>query len=1161
MKSTKALYEFLDGNGTGEKELFIQGAKGSYLSYILAETLKAGYGPFCIVTPTASEAEKILKDIRFFTGTGYRLLLFPPWEVLPFENMSPHPDIAGERLSTLYSLLTSEVDIVAAPPASLMQRSIDAGEINKMADYIVSGEEVHFDNFIGGLIDRGYRKSPQVEERGEFSVRGGLVDIFGPSMALPVRLEFFGDELESIREFNVDTQRSLDKKIDELVILPAHETCLSPENAGRAVRRIRTRGREMGISRERLDEILDGFDDGIFPQGIEFYLTDFHKSSSTFFEYLPENIKIIKVNEEEIIEKSAEFEAVIADSHMNAVKHEWPVPDIDELYLSSKEFQTRLMRRPSISAGGLAVDKTDIYDVETEGNDDIRLLINKSKDASPLTDLVKKIKTWRDEGIKLFFSAHAYGQGERLRDLLNPHSLDLIVKTAHPDFSASDRDLIVYIGELSHGFKDKKNSLIIITEEEIFGERHKVRGNLKKISDLQIKAFASLTRGDFIVHVDHGIGIFKSLSKISAGGTEGDYIELEYHGGDKVYVPVDRLNLVQRYAGCGGSPKIDKLGGSSWEKVKKRAQKNILALAFDLMKICAAREVMEGFAFSKSGPDYDEFAASFEYDETPDQKKAIDDTLSDMESRRPMDRLICGDVGYGKTEVAIRAAYKAVMDGKQVAVLVPTTVLARQHQLSFKDRFKGYPVIIEGLTRFGNAAKHNEIIDNLKNGKIDIVIGTHSLLRKNVEFSNLGLVVIDEEQRFGVSHKEKLKKLKKCVDVLTLSATPIPRTLHMAMTGIKDISLITSPPEGRLSIRTYIIKFDEEVIRDAVIRELRRGGQIFFVHNKVQDIDSVAAKLKKIVPEAKISIGHGQMGEKALEKIMVDFYEGRTNLLVCTTIIESGLDIPSANTIFINNANNFGLAQLYQLRGRVGRAKHRAYAYFVIPVRTVITKEAGKRLQALQEMKDLGCGFQLASHDLDIRGAGNMVGGEQSGQIDAVGYDLFTSMLNDAVMELKGREIADEIEPEIKFPCPAFLPEDYVEDMHQRLNLYKKFSLASSEDGLADLRDELMDRFGPLPETARNFIELMSFKLLLKKCMATESSVTAGSVSFLFHEKAKVRHDKILNLVKENPVKYLISPDSGLKILTDKGDWLSSLNEGKKILKAIIEYDSVDDCQ
>lgn len=1158
MNIIKSLCTVLDREDPGERELFLQGIKGSYLAYLIAETLKSGNGPFFVITSTALEAEKILKDIRFYAGTGYRLLLFPPWEILPFENISPHPDIAGERLSTLYSLLTSEVDVVVAPVASLMQRSISISEINKRADYIISGEEVPFDSFIGGLLERGYRKSPQVDEKGEFSVRGGLIDIFGPSMTLPVRLEFFGDELESIRAFNIDTQRSIDEKIDDLVILPAQEACLSPENAKRAVRKIRSRGKEMGISRERLDEMLNGFNDGLFPQGIEFYLSDFHESTSSFFEYLPRKIKIIKVDEEEIIEKSAEFEDIIADSHRSALKHEWPVPDIEELYLSSKGFLMHLAEMPSISAGGLAVNKSNICDVATEGNDDLRSLITQSKEISPLSDLVKKINVWRDEGIKLFFTAHAYGQGERLKELFNTHSIGLRVKTAKPDFSGSDGDLTVYIGELSHGFKDKKNRLIIITEEEIFGERHKVRGNLKKISDLQIKAFASLKQGDFIVHVDHGIGIFKALRKISAGRTDGDYLELEYHSGDKVYVPVDRLNLVQRYAGCGGSPKIDKLGGTLWEKVKKRAHKNILALAFDLMKICAAREVMEGFAFSKSGHDYDEFAASFEYVETPDQKNAIDDTLSDMESSRPMDRLICGDVGYGKTEVAIRAAYKVVMDGKQVAVLVPTTVLARQHQLSFIDRFKGYPVIIECLTRFSNAAKHNKTINNLKDGKIDIVIGTHSLLQKNVEFSNLGLVVIDEEQRFGVSHKEKLKKMKKCVDVLTLSATPIPRTLHMAMTGIKDISLITSPPEGRLSIRTYTIKFDEEIIRDAVIRELRRGGQIFFVHNRVQDIDSVAARLKRIVPEAKISTGHGQMGERALEKVMVDFYEGKINLLVCTTIIESGLDIPSANTIFINNANNFGLAQLYQLRGRVGRAKHRAYAYFLIPIRSIITKDARKRLQVLQEMKDLGCGFQLASHDLDIRGAGNLVGGEQSGQIDAVGYDLFTSMLNDAVMELKGQEIKDEIEPEIKFPCPAFLPEDYVEDMHQRLNLYKKFSSSSNENELIDLRHELLDRFGPLPEIAKNFIELMSFKLLLKKSMVTESLVTSSSISFFFHEKARVCNDKILELVKKNPKKYLISPDLSLKILTNEDDWLSSLNDGKKILKGIIEYDSVD---
>jgi len=1159
LNTIKSLTEALESDAPDDTGRFIQGARGSYLSHLISEMLKEGHGPFFIITPSSSEAEKILKDIRFYAGSGYRLRLFPPWEVLPFENMSPHPDIAAERLSTLYALLISEVDVVVAPAVSLMQRTINQNEIGRMADYIVPKEELPFNDFINNLIERGYRRSPQVDERGEFSVRGGLVDLFGPSMDLPVRLEFFGDELESIREFDLETQRSLTMEIDELVILPAQEACLSPQNAERAARRIRSRGRAMGLSRERLDEILHGFKDQIFPQGIEFHLTDFHKNVSTFFEYLPQTVHTIKIDEEEIIEKSVEFEEAIFDSHSRALKHGWPVPDLGDIYLGSKEFLDRLDARRSISAGGVAIDKNEIFDFSTEENGDLLPLMAERKDSSPLAILAGQIKLWRDEGTKVFFSAHALGQGERLLELLTPYSLKLKVKTTTPDFSGRHGDLIVYIGELSHGFKDHTNNLVIITEEEIFGERHKVRGSLKKVSDLRISAFGSLNQGDCIVHVDHGIGVYKALRKLAAGGTEGDYLELEYLGGDKVYVPVDRLNLVQRYSGGGdNSPKVDKLGGSSWEKVKKKARENIFSLALELMEIYAAREVMEGFAYSKGGADYDEFAASFEYVETPDQKKAIEETLSDMESRRPMDRLICGDVGYGKTEVAIRAAYKAVMDGKQVAVLVPTTVLARQHQLSFTDRFKGYPLIIECLTRFCSPARHNEIIDSMKEGRIDIIIGTHSLLQKSVGFRNLGLVVIDEEQRFGVSHKEKLKKIRKSVDVLTLSATPIPRTLHMAMSGIRDLSLIESPPEGRLSIRTYAVKFDEEVIRDAVLRELRRGGQVFFVHNKVLDIASVAEKIKRIVPEAKVSIGHGQMSEKELERVMVDFYEGRSNLLVCTTIIESGLDIPSANTIFINNAHNLGLAQLYQLRGRVGRAKHRAYAYLLIPVNSLISKGARKRLQAIQEMKDLGSGFQLASYDLDIRGAGNMVGAEQSGQIDAVGYDLFTSMLKDAVMELKGQEIKDEIEPEIKFPCPAFLPENYVEDMHQRLNLYKKFSSISGESELEDLTGELLDRFGPLPETAKNFIELMSFKGLLKKSMVKESIVTEGSISFVFHEKARVRSAEIFHLVKTAPERYLITPDSGLKIVTGKGDWREALSEGKKILKGIIEYDSVE---
>jgi transcription-repair coupling factor (superfamily II helicase) len=695
--------------------------------------------------------------------------------------------------------------------------------------------------------------------------------------------------------------------------------------------------------------------------------------------------------------------------------------------------------------------------------------------------------------------------------------------------------------------------MVLIAEEDIFGTRHKRRGTLRKSADLQLKSFSQLKAEDHIVHVDHGIGLYKGLTKLEAGGTSGDYLELEYLGGDKVFLPVDRLNLVQRYAGGEkGTARLDKLGGSTWERVKKKVKKAVADMAEELMEIYAAREVMEGVACQAQGEELREFEASFEYEETPDQRDAIDEVLSDLRKSRPMDRLICGDVGYGKTEVAIRASFVTAMEGRQVAVLVPTTILAQQHYQTFLDRMKGYPVVVEKLTRFCSAAKQKDVLKRLAEGTVDVIIGTHKLLQKDVRLPNVGLIVIDEEQRFGVAHKEKLKKIRKTVDVLTLTATPIPRTLHMSMMGIRDLSIISSPPEGRLAIKTYVTKFDEEVVREAVLREFRRGGQVFFVHNRVQDIENIAARVKEIVPEAKIAIGHGQMGEKELEQVMIDFDEGVCNLLLCTTIVESGLDIPNANTIIINDAQNMGLSQLYQLRGRVGRSRHRAYAYLMIPAQSILTKEARKRLQAIQEMRELGAGFQLASYDLEIRGAGNIVGAEQSGNIDAVGFELFSSMLEKAVTALKEGVLKEEIEPEITLPCPSFIPEEYVQDTNQRLNLYKRFSSLSDERELDEMKPELLDRFGPVPEMLKNFMELISLKILLKKCMIKEAVIGEKSATFLFHEHTQINVDSILSLVNESPKKYAISPDMRLKMSGTSGGWFKVLQSAKKILKGLL---------
>ncbi|MBE9504558.1 MAG: transcription-repair coupling factor [Proteobacteria bacterium] len=1146
------LNDLVDRKSPGDK-VAIQGLKGSYLSYLISNLVRRGHGPFLVLTASPAEAETLLKDIRFYLNDPFKALAFPSWEILPYENLSPHPDITGERLATLYSLLTSSVDVIVSPLPAIMQRLIPTKLLHEMADYVISGEEAPFNEFIKGMINRGYARVGQVDERGEFSVRGGIVDVFGPHMEFPHRIEFFGDEIQSIRSFDLETQRSRDESVEDLIILPASEIYLSPDRAGAVAGKIRGRSKKMEIPRNRLNEILQGFDEGLYFLGVEFFLPDFFDETSTFFDYLPAKTTIIKVDEMELKAQAFEFEKVIGEGYEKGVNHLWPFPEPGELYLQPEEIMAGINSWPSISAGGVVLDEGKILNSSLESNGDLRAeLIEAGKSGSPLSPLARRIEGWHDEGMKVFFAAHSLGQAERLAELLAHYKVNLTISKEEACFDEG-KDLTIYMGELSAGFRDRDNRLVLITEEEVFGERHKRRTNLRKSSDVQLTSFGQLHSDDYIIHLDHGIGIYRGLKKVAAGGIEADYLELEYLGGDKVFLPVDRLNLVQRFSGGGDkSISLDKLGGRSWEKVKGKVKKAVTDLALELLEIQAARKVMDGFAYSKGGETFKEFEASFEYEETPDQRAAIDDIIRDMESSRPLDRLVCGDVGYGKTEVAVRASFKAVMDGRQVVVLVPTTILAQQHHQTFEDRFKGYPVIIERLSRFCSKAKQKDVLERLKDGKVDILIGTHRLLQKDVVFKNLGLIIIDEEQRFGVSHKEKLKKIKKVVDVLTLTATPIPRTLNMAMMGIRDLSIISSPPEGRLAIKNYLGKFDEETVRDAVLRELRRGGQIFFVHNRVQDIENVAARIKAIVPEANIAIGHGQMAEHALEKVMIGFYEGKTNLLLCTTIIESGLDIPAANTIIINNAQNMGLGQLYQLRGRVGRSKHRAYAYFLFPGEALLTKDARKRFQAIQEMTELSSGFHLASYDMEIRGAGNLLGAEQSGNIEAVGFDLFTTMLEKAVADLKGEGLKDEIEPEIKFPYPAFIPGEYVTDTSQRLTLYKRFSSLKDEEDLKEMRVELLDRFGPIPREAIYFIALISFKILLKEVMIKEAAVSEKSISLIFHEKAEINVDKLLLLIKESPKKYSVSPDMRFKMMLTSNDLLKGLEEGKNILKGLI---------
>ena len=780
-------------------------------------------------------------------------------------------------------------------------------------------------------------------------------------------------------------------------------------------------------------------------------------------------------------------------------------------------------------------------------------------EASPFSLFLRRVLEWQGKEMKVIVVSHTPGQAERLKELFSHYEVSYQFEGESGLQKALGRPpagIILSVGTLSSGFRNPGEGWALFTEEEIFGERRRLRERRSRSvlsqGGVSLSSYQELRENDFVVHIDYGVGRYHGLKHLKIGGVGNDYLLLEYQEGDKVYVPVDRLNLIQRYIGSeGGSPKLDKLGGQAWQKAKRRAKAAASEMVKELIDLYAARQVFQGFSYPPSDQFYREFEATFDYEETPDQTKAIQEVMKDMENPKPMDRLICGDVGYGKTEVAIRAAYRTVMNGKQVAILVPTTVLAQQHHQTFRERFKTYPVVIEALSRFKSPREQKEILQRLSEGRVDIIVGTHRLLQRDVTFRDLGLVVVDEEHRFGVTHKEKLKQMRKLVDVMTLTATPIPRTLQMALSGFRDLTLIQTPPENRLAIRTFVARFDDETIREAVEREFQRGGQVFFVHPRIQTIYALASHLQQIIPEASLAVAHGQMKGSELERVMLGFVKKEYNLLVSTNIIESGLDIPSANTILINHAEKFGLADLHQLRGRVGRGSHQAYAYLLIPGDLTLSRDAMKRLRAIQEMSELGSGFKLAIQDLEIRGAGNLLGSSQSGYVAAVGLELYTQLMEKAIRELKGEEIVEEITPEIYFHLPAYIPETYVEDPGERLSLYRRLSFSRSDEEVDRLREELADRFGTIPPEVEHLLEVIRVKILLTRLAIRKLEQRPSQMVLTFDGGTKVSSRKVVELVRSGEGRYQFTPDSRLIVEGSPGLRQDPFGTAKRLLQAL----------
>lgn len=1140
----------LDGLSTGTTRLEVLGLLGSSGAYLLAAELATLNEPLLVVAADGREAERCAAALAFYHGRPDEVFFFPHWEIRPYEPLSPHPEVEAARLAALAALHEGRARAVVTTARALLQRVIPREVLGTLSASLRAGEDYARNELTALLLRLGYNAVPLVEDRGTFSLRGDILDIFPPSLPQPVRLEFFGDSLERLRPFDPVSQRSAAAELRELRLLPAREMVLTGEFLTTFSRRLKERCDLLGLPRTLREAVLEEAREGLLAPGRQFLLPLVHDRLDSLFDYAPQGRWVI-LDPPAVEQAGDEFAAEVAEGVARLARREEPYVEEAELYLTPAELERELTLRRRQDFSALDVLRLDEdrqrFRLNVFGNGDIH---GRLRESGGFAALAGQLRQWRDEGWRVLLVCRQQGQAERLIDLLAPEGMHPAYDPAISCKSLRSGDLVVTLGELAEGFRLPDEKLAVVTEEEIFGQR--VRRRPRKDVRALLSSLAELKEGDYVVHADHGIGRYHGLQHLRMGPTEGDFLHLEYAGGDKLYLPVERIEKVQKYVGGEGqTPRLDKMGGGAWEKAKLKARAAVEELARELLKIYARRELSQGFAYSPPDRVFREFEAAFPYEETPDQARAIQEVLADMESPRPVDRLVCGDVGYGKTEVAIRAAFRAALDGRQVAVLVPTTVLARQHWETFRERFKGYPVEVDMVSRFRTASEQKQVLERAAAGQVDILIGTHRLLQRDVRFKNLGLVVIDEEQRFGVSHKERLKKLRAEVDVITLTATPIPRTLHMSMMGMRDLSVIETPPVDRLAVRTYVTRFDDDLIREAILRELRRGGQVFFVHNQVKNIEAMAEFLRTLVPEAKILVGHGQMGEKALEQVMVDFIEGKAQVLVCSTIIENGIDIPRANTIIINRADCFGLSQLYQLRGRVGRSRHRAYAYLLIPGEGSLTREARERLRVLQDLTELGAGFRVASHDLELRGAGDLLGARQAGQIAAIGFEMYTELLEETIHELKGLEREEKIDPEVRLGLSAFLPEKYLPDPNQRLVFYKQLAAAEAVEELYDLADELRDRYGELPEPTTLLIEVMKLRVLMKRLKVELAEYDGRQLLFAFHAGTPVPPEKILKLM-DDPGKYRFSPDYRLSVRTGKLAAAEVLSAAKKELQQFL---------
>ncbi|MCB4793912.1 transcription-repair coupling factor [Pseudomonas sp. NP21570] len=1088
---------------------------GAALSLAIAEAASNAKRFTLLLTADSQSAERLQEELAFF-APQLAVLHFPDWETLPYDIFSPHQDIVSQRIAALYQLPELSHGVLVVPITTALHRLAPKRFLLGSSLVLDVGQKLDVEQMRLRLEAAGYRCVDTVYEHGEFAVRGALIDLFPMGSPLPYRIDLFDDEIETLRTFDPENQRSIDK-VESIRLLPAREFPLKKE----AVTGFRARFRERFDVDFRRCPIYQDLSTGITPAGIEYYLPLFYEETATLFDYLPEDSQVFSLPG---IEQAAEqFWSDVRNRYEERrVDPERPLLPPAELFMPVEDCFARLKLWPRVVASQQDVEPgigRERFTAQT-----LPELAIEAKASEPLGKLQRFLDEYAG---RVLFTAESAGRREVLLELLARLKLRPQEVEGWEEFLASQERLAITIAPLDEGLQ--LDDVALVAESPLFGQRVMQRRRREKSRDggeNVIKNLTELREGSPVVHIDHGVGRYQGLVTLEIEGQAQEFLLLQYAEDAKLYVPVASLHLIARYTGSDDAlAPLHRLGSETWQKAKRKAAEQVRDVAAELLDIYARRAAREGYAFKDPQVDYETFAAGFPFEETPDQQAAIDAVREDLLSAKPMDRLVCGDVGFGKTEVAMRAAFIAVHGGRQVGVLVPTTLLAQQHYNSFRDRFADWPVRVEVMSRFKSAKEVQNAIAELAEGKIDILIGTHKLLQDDVKFSNLGLVIIDEEHRFGVRQKEQLKALRSEVDILTLTATPIPRTLNMSIAGMRDLSIIATPPARRLSVRTFVMEQQNTVIKEALLRELLRGGQVYYLHNDVKTIEKCAADLQALVPEARVAIGHGQMRERDLEQVMSDFYHKRFNVLVASTIIETGIDVPSANTIIIERADKFGLAQLHQLRGRVGRSHHQAYAYLLTPTRKAMTDDAQKRLEAIANAQDLGAGFVLATHDLEIRGAGELLGEGQSGQIQAVGFTLYMEMLERAVKAIRKGEQPNLEQPlgggpEINLRLAALIPEDYLPDVHARLILYKRIANAADEDGLKELQVEMIDRFGLLPEPTKNLVRLTLLKLQAEKLGITKIDAGPQGGRIEFSADTSVDPMVLIKLIQSQPNRY-----------------------------------------